>query len=211
VGAFNVQGVAWNFETNENQVLTVSPQSVVASVRPHDVDTLRKIEDGPFAVWSHRTKSLQILPTGGSSIESPLEPREWEIFTIQPVQINDDDDSSFSVRWAPIGLGDMLNSGGALIHVGRLLDEEEIDGGRGDGTQQTKRTQADITARGPGGFVSYCQPRPSHVLIRNDGLSPTKPLDFHHDGETGLLEFDLPPETIEGKAHHVTVLWENKQ
>ena len=87
----------------------------------------------------------------------------------------------------------MLNSGGAILDVGHLAD---------DGT----KTQADITTRGPGHFVSYCQPPPSNVLIRN-GLTP-KQVNFRHDPETGLLEFDLPTETIDGKAHHVTVIWE---
>lgn len=188
IGAFNVQGVAWNYERNENQVVDASPPPVQASVRPHDVDSFRAI-DGPFAVWSHRTKSLEILPKGGSAIERTIDPRDWEIFTVQPVQQTEHS----AVSWAPIGLSNMLNSGGAILDVGHLAD---------DGT----KTQADITTRGPGHFVSYCQPPPSNVLIRN-GLTP-KQVDFRHDPQTGLLEFDLPTETIDGKAHHVTVIWE---
>jgi hypothetical protein len=194
IGAFNVQGVVWNFETNENQVLDASPSPVTAVVKPHDVDSLRNI-DGPFAVWSHRTKSLKVLPKGGSAIETTLDPRDWEIFTIQPVQQTENS----SVRWAPIGLGHMLNSGGAILDVGRLGSRGEED------DDADERVHAEITTRGPGSFVSYCQPRPSSVLIRN-GLTP-KQLDFHHNPQSGLLEFDLPPETIEGKAHLVTVIW----
>eukprot|EP00536_Pseudo-nitzschia_multiseries_P007832 jgi/Psemu1/256612/estExt_Genewise1Plus.C_1890006 len=202
VGTFNVQGVAWNFDTNENEILNASPPAVRASVKPHDVDNLRQIA-GPFAVWSHRTKSLQILPTGDSTIETVLEQREWEVHTVQPVQRNDD----LGVQWAPIGLGKMLNSGGAIIEVGRIVETDSSREDRIATPTQRKSLQADIITRGPGSFVSYCQPRPSSVLIRN-GLA-TKQLDFEHDGEIGLLEFDLPPETIEGKAHYVTVVWEN--
>jgi len=197
LGAFNVQGVAWDFDRNENQVLDASPSPVKALVRPHDVDSLRQI-DGPFAVWSHRTKSLEVLSDGGSTIETTLDPRDWEIFTVQPVQEKQTEDPTSTVRWAPIGLGHMLNSGGAILDVGRLIDSE------GDG--DAKLIQADITTRGPGYFVSYCHPRPSSVLIRH-GLSP-KQLEFTHDPESGLLEFDLPSETLEGKAHLVTVVWE---
>jgi len=201
LGTFNVQGVAWNFTTNENQVVDPSPPPVKAAVRPHDVDSLRAIE-GDFAVWSHRTGSLTVLPDGGSAIERTLEPRDWEIFTIQPVQRIEDDPSS-AVRWAPIGLGRMLNSGGAVLDVGRLRDDE--NGGTGSGAKRIIRS--DTTVRGPGSFVSYCQPRPSNLLIRNIGPSP-KRLEFRHDPLTGLLEVDLPPETIDGKAHLVTVIWE---
>lgn len=202
-----MQGVAWNFETNENQVLDPSPPSVTTSVRPHDVESLRKI-DGSFAVWSHRTRSLTVLPDGKEAIETTLEPRDWEIFTIQPVQQTKHNDFS-SVSWAPIGLGHMLNSGGAIIDVGRLgeVTDDEMDSSLQANGSGFKGIQADTTVRGPGSFVSYCQPRPSNVLIRN-GLS-FKQVDFRHDPESGLLEFDLPSETIEGKAHLVTVIWEN--
>jgi len=198
LGAFNVQGVAWNFETNENQVLDASPAPVTAFVRPHDVDSLRAI-DGPFAIWSHRTQSMKILPKGDSGIETNLDPRQWEIFTVQPVQQTEDS----TVSWAPIGLGHMLNSGGAILDVGRLGDVGVDGSGAEDGA---RKIQADLTTRGPGNFVSYCQPRPSSVLIRN-ALTP-KQLDFNYDPQSGLLEFDLPPETIEGKAHLVTLIWE---
>jgi len=195
LGAFNVQGVAWDFERNENQVLNESPAPVIARVRPHDVENLRTIQ-GPFAVWSHRTKSLEVLSSGSLSIETKLDPREWEIFTIQPVQ------ELKSIQWAPIGLGDMLNSGGAILDVGRL-NEEKLE----EDISPSNRIQADITARGPGRLVSFCQPRPSAVILR-DGLAP-KELEFSHNLESGLLELDLPEETIEGKAHLVSVIWES--
>merc|ERR1712157_635143 len=97
-------------------------------------------------------------PDGSSAIETTLEPRDWEIFTIQPVQQAENVLSSV-VNWAPIGLGHMLNSGGAVIDVGRLREVEDDDDmdstvrGNGNGS---KRIQADATVRGPGSFVSYC-------------------------------------------------------
>jgi len=192
LGAFNVQGVAWNFETNDNQVIDASPPPVRALVRPYDVDSLRGVQ-GQFVVWSHRTKSLKVLSNGMSAIEKTISSRDWEIFTVQPVQETQDS----SVSWAPIGLSNMLNSGGAILDVGQL---STVD------SSGNERIQADITTRGPGNFVSYCQPRPTSILVRN-GLT-TKHLDFQHDHESGMLEFDLPEETIEGKAHYVTVIWE---
>lgn len=198
VGVFNVQGVAWNFESNENEILHESPSPVTATIKPIDVDDLRQV-DGPFAIWSHRTQSLQILPHGSSEIEVEVEHREWELFTVQPVQ------HARGIEWAPIGLGDMLNTGGAIVDVGPIIETNVPQFGRNT-TQWEKGWQADITTRGPGNFVSYCQPCPTLVLVHN-GLT-TKTIDFEHHRQSGLLEFDLPPELIEGKAHHVTVVWE---
>ena len=108
--SYVVQGVSWNFDTNENEILNASPPDVIASIKPYDVDSFRQnIHQGPFVIWSHRTKSLQVLPTGDSTIETVLPQNEWEIYTIQPVQQSKKSD----IYWAPIGLGHMLS----LIHI----------------------------------------------------------------------------------------------
>ena len=204
--SYVVQGVSWNFDTNENEILNASPPDVIAFIKPYDVDSFRQnIHQGPFVIWSHRTKSLQVLPTGDSTIETVLPQNEWEIYTIQPVQQNKKSD----IHWAPIGLGHMLNSGGALTDVGTLRTIDDVT------------TKADISCRGPGTFVSYCQPRPFQVIIHHDdddddddddtnGSSDGHhQLDFRYNKINGLLEFDLPPERNErGAAHHVTVVWE---
>ena len=206
VGAFNVQGVAWNFDTNENEVVNASPQAVTASVKPHDVETLRNIH-GPFAAWSHRTQKLQVLPTGDSTIDTELDHREWEIFTIEPVQ------QYKHISWAPIGLGDMMNSGGALTHVGPLehtttTKNSTIDGSADGAWRQT--TTAEISTRGPGRFVAYCNPAPSSIMI-DDGVAVPSELSFSYQAETGQLEFHLPHEAREGKAHQVTVVWDHSR
>ena len=41
VGAFNVQGVAWNFDTHENEVLDDSPPPVRAKAKAHDIESLK--------------------------------------------------------------------------------------------------------------------------------------------------------------------------
>ena len=34
-------------------------------------------------------------------------------------------------------------------------------------------------------------------------------LEFSHQEDTGLLEFELPHEAREGEAHRVTVVWDH--
>eukprot|EP00980_Cylindrotheca_fusiformis_P014543 scaffold3914_cov121-Cylindrotheca_fusiformis.AAC.12 len=202
VGAFNVQGVAWNFRTNENEVVNMWPPQVVASVKPHDVETLRTT-DGPFAVWKHRTSSLEILENGESTIDAPLDSREWEIFTISPVESTD------NVKWAPIGLGDMLNSGGAILHRGDLEEVSTTTNATSDGSLR-ETTTASVTTRGPGKFTAYCEPAPSAVMIDEGMGSIPSELVFSYDEETKLLEFSLPNEASENGAHQVTVAWDSR-
>jgi hypothetical protein len=190
VGAFNVQGVAWNFDTHENDVLDPAPPRLLAEVKPYDIESL-KDTPGSFVAWRHRSSTLDFLPTGNSVATAPLEHRDWEIFTIVPIQVKD------NILWAPIGLADMMNSGGALLSAGKL--------NRDSSTSSIMRTR--FESRGPGRFVAFTNVPPARVLLANKDTSGTN-LPFLHDGETGELSITLPSEASEGSAHHVTVEWD---
>jgi raffinose synthase len=190
VGAFNVQGVRWNFDTHENEVLNASPKAVTARVKPHDVESFRKVE-GPFAAYRHRSSTMEFLPSGESSMQKRLDHADWEIFNIAPIQIGE----SNGLMWAPIGLGDMMNSGGAILSTGSLERDAK-----------TRGTRATVESRGPGRFVAFTNKKPSKVLLEKGGSIP-----FTHDGDTGELSFMLPTEgsiTNVNNAHVVSVYWE---
>jgi raffinose synthase len=188
VGAFNVQGVAWNFNTHENEVLDSSPAAVTAEVKPYDIEDL-KHHGGPFVAWKHRDGSLEFLETGKSTIESTLDHREWEIFTIAPVEVFEG-----YLMWAPIGLSNMMNSGGAIQSTGVLSREEE-----------SGNVVARFETRGPGRFVAFTNSCPGRILVDEDTS-----LEFSHDRMSGELSFVLPDEKSEGRAHHLTVEWDSQ-
>lgn len=199
VGTFHVQGVVWNFETHENEVVELNPAPIIASVKPHDVESLRHHE-GPFAIWGHKTASLRIVESGTESVESSLEHRNWDIFTVVPVEKSD------LVAWAPIGLGDMMNSGGALELVGPLDEVIVVDS---TNKQIRISTTADITTRGPGRFVAYCQPAPSSIMINDGRQSQSSTLSFTYESRSGLLSFELPTELADKQPHQVTIVWDD--
>jgi raffinose synthase len=182
--ATNVQGVAWNFNTHENEVLNPNPPAVTAEIKPFDIETLRG-EEGPFVAFRHRSSTLEFLSKGDTILRTKLNSRDWEIFTIVPVQIRD------SVLWAPIGLADMLNSGGAI--------QESADGGL---VRDGSSIETSFLTRGPGRFVGFTNRRPSQVIVNAIALG------FTYDAEDGELSFLLPPETHPGSAHRVTVMWD---
>lgn len=186
VGAFNVQGVAWNYDTHDNQVLNSSPRPVLAEVKPHDIETLRKVP-GPFAAWRHRSSSLEFLPKGDSVMKVQLDHRDWEIFSIIPIQMID------NLMWAPIGLSSMMNCGGAVSSTQLEKTPSSI-----------AKVVAKFESRGPGRFVAFTNTPPSRVFIEN---SDNTNLLFLHDDETGELSFELPSEN-EGIAHKIRVEWD---
>jgi raffinose synthase len=185
VGAFNVQGVAWNYDRHKNEVINDSPSRVMAEVKPHDIESL-KDHPGPFVAWKHRSSDLEFLPTGDSVMKIPLDHREFELATMVPVEISN------KLMWAPIGLCNMMNSGGAIVSTGRV----EV------GPSSLQRVR--FESRGPGQFLAYTNVAPSRVIIDDDDAI----LPFTHNVENGELTFMLPLETAEGNPHGVTVEWE---
>ena len=175
VGAFHVQGVAWVHASHGNEVLDAAPPPLTATVRPADAETLRGAA-GPFAAWRHRAARVELLDTADAAMEVKLNHREWEIFTIVPVE------TVGGVRWAPFGLADMMNTGGALA----ATELRDLGGGR---------VAATATSRGPGRFVAHCAPAPARVVLERDGAAGEEVVPFRYVAESGQLTFDLGRST----------------
>jgi len=187
VGAFHVQGVNWNFQSHENEILDQSPAPLVATVKPHDVETLRD-HSGPFAVWRHKLSKLEYRSRGDSVMRVALNHQDWEIFTVVPLQV-----ARANLLWGPIGLVDMLNSGGAIMEADNQLDY----------SSSGAVIRARLTSRGPGHFVAFTNRRPLHVLV--DGVK----VDCSYDEEDSELSFQLPEEADAVVGHDILVEWSN--
>jgi raffinose synthase len=121
-------------------------------------------------VWSHRGGRLQLLHGPDACAHATLQHREWDIFTIAPVHAHG------TVQWAPIGLVEMLNGGGAVLWTS--LGRGSVDHGL---------AEARVSSRAAGRFVAYCRPRPKSVWREGTELG----LPFAYDGATGVLTVQL--------------------
>ena len=192
IGAFHVQGSGWSWRTRESVTLNDRPSPLSAHVRASDAESLRS-HTGPFAVWRHVGSRLEVLPTLDATTEVYLRrPLEWEVLTIVPIQSHTAAGAKLPVLWGPLGLGEMLNTGGALDAVGELMDAPDVNG-----------VQATFTCRGPGRFYAYCQPRPTKVVVRSSVASGggEELMVFTHDAESGRLEVMLDDTSV------VRVVW----
>ena len=188
VGLFNCQGVSWNYKKHDNEVVNKSPPTLTASVRAYDVESLREL-NSPFVAFRHRDSALEYLTDGNSTIQSTLSPRDWDVITIVPVQT-----VKGGVAWAPIGLADVLNTGGAVSNVTKIEDGN------------APAASAMLTSRGPGRFVAYCQPEPTQTSLIDNPDAATN-LPFTYDARSGLLSFVLPSER-DDTPHRVKIAWE---
>ena len=204
VGAFNVQGVMWNFERRENQIQdpAVPISWVEAVVRPKDIEMFRENDDRSkrsFIAYGCQSDKLHILESLESEIRLQLAHCEWEIYTIVPIS------KKYGVSWTPIGLANMLNPSGAITASGSITklepkNENEIE----NGEESKIKLMAELSSRGPGRFLSYSTLCPSRLTIGNV-YGPSVENDFVYDPETGRLEFELPEES--DGPHRIVIEW----
>lgn len=115
IGAFNCQGGGWCRETRRNQCFSQYSHKVTAKTNAKDIEwntgknpiSIEGVE--LFAVYLSESKKL-ILSKPTDDIEISLEPFTFELITISPVTTLPGN----SVKFAPVGLVNMLNTGGAV-------------------------------------------------------------------------------------------------
>ncbi|KAI3464230.1 hypothetical protein Pfo_020893 [Paulownia fortunei] len=171
VGVFNCQEAgSWPMkqapESTENS--TPSATSITARVSPLDVEFLEDIAgenwSGDCAVYAFNSGFLSAVPTS-KSVEVSLGVLQCEIFTVSPIKVFNE-----NIHFAPIGLINMYNSGGAV--------EECI-------FKDTITTKV----RGSGLFGAYSSIKPSSCKVDK------KDEDFTYNSENGLLTINLQSDS----------------
>jgi raffinose synthase len=118
-----------------------------------------------FAVYMFKDENLKLLKCT-ESIEVSLEPFSFELMTVSPVTVL----SKNSIQFAPIGLVNMLNSGGSVQSL--EFDEEE--------------NLVKIGVRGHGEMRVFASQKPISCLI--DGAS----VKFEYDESMVMLQVPWP-------------------
>jgi len=111
--------------------------------------------------WSQFAGEVVYLPKD-ATLPVTLKSREYEVFTIVPVK-----ELSNDIKFGPIGLIKMFNSGGA---VKELCNES---------------TNVGMKVRGCGPFGAYSSARPKLITV------DAEEVEFKYEEESGLLTVDL--------------------
>ncbi|KAH9624602.1 hypothetical protein KSS87_010305 [Heliosperma pusillum] len=168
IGVFNCQGVgAWPWYDNIQD--TSTPEVIYGKVSPNDVEFLEDIAgdkwQGDFAVYAFYSGLLNKVSKTGN-LEVSLGMLKCELFTVCPIRVFTE-----AVHFAPIGLLDMYNSGGAIETWSSIPGSE--------GSIVTMK------ARGCGRFGAYSSKTPRYCTIE------TKKEEFTYNPEDGLLTIML--------------------
>lgn len=93
-----------------------------------------------------------------------LKAREYEVFTVVPVK-----ELANSIKFAPIGLIKMFNSGGAVKEL----------------HHQPESSNVSLKVRGSGLFGAYSSSKPKRVTVDSEEV------EFGYDEESGLITIEL--------------------
>jgi raffinose synthase len=159
LGAFNCQGGGWSPEARRNKCASQCSVPVTARAGPADIEwkqgkthPVAGVEDATqFAVYFVESKKLELL-LPDETVEITLQPFNYELLVVAPVSVLRLA-SGGGAGFAPIGLANMLNSGGAVQSL-----ESSTNGGE---------VTVKVAVKGAGEMVAYSSARPR--LCKVDG------------------------------------------
>ncbi|CAJ1974976.1 unnamed protein product [Sphenostylis stenocarpa] len=170
VGIFNCQGAgSWPLKSLEPAPLRIT---ISGKVRPLDVEFLGEVAgenwNGNCIVYAFNAGLLSMVSLRGK-LEVSLETLQCEIYTVSPIRV-----FGHGVHFAPIGLLDMYNSGGAVEAL--------------DCTMDVAQCIIKIKGRGCGRFGAYSNARPKRCVV------DMKEEEFSYNPDYGFLTFKLDGE-----------------
>ncbi|KAK0608181.1 hypothetical protein LWI29_026847 [Acer saccharum] len=171
IGAFNCQGAGWYPEEHKCKAYPQCYKSMSGVVSADDVEWEQKDSTAiyrnaeQYAIFMHKSDNL-VVKKPKEKINITLQPSSFEIFTISPVhRLNE------RAKFAPIGLENMFNSGGAI---------ESLEYGSKMGIDSVK-----IEVKGTGKFLAYSSEKPKEIAANGDKV------EFEWS-TNGILRFHVP-------------------
>ncbi|KAL2321792.1 hypothetical protein Fmac_026171 [Flemingia macrophylla] len=157
LGLFNCQGGGWCPVTRRNKSASEFSHSVTCLASPQDIEwskgkhpiSIKGVD--VFAVYMLTDDTLKLLKYT-ESVQVSLEPFSFELLTVSPVVVL----PRKSVQFAPLGLVNMLNSGGSILSI-EYDKEEDLAriGVRGHGEMRVFASKKPESCKIDGKFVEF--------------------------------------------------------
>ena len=208
IGVYNCQGAAWNSNERKNTFHETQSGAITGIIRGRDVDLIADAATDPdwsgdCAVYCHKSGELIPLPHNAAFPVS-LKILEHEIVTITPIKVLV---PGFS--FAPFGLIDMFNAGGAIQELryeevkmkkGAQLSELEGNGVPEESIENRSTELVGVVhmeVKGCGRFGAYSSAKPRKCTVGSSEL------DFEYDSSSGLVTLNLSHMPEEGQNVHI--------
>jgi len=198
LGVYNCQGAAWSSVEKKNTFHQTGTEALTCGVKGSDVHHISEAStdpewNGDCAVYRHAGGDLVILPNG-AALPISLKVLEHDVLTVSPIK-----DLAPGFRFAPIGLVDMFNSGGAVDGLTyHLLDGAKLLDGNGATSGSEAVGLVCMEVRGCGRFGAYSSVRPRKCMMGSSEL------EFSYDSSSGLVTLQLEAMPKE-RVHKIVV------
>ncbi|PON61747.1 Glycosyl hydrolase [Parasponia andersonii] len=152
IGAFNCQGAGWDPKEQRIKGYSECYKPMSGSVHVSEIEWDQKLEAAQmgkaeeYVVYLSEAGELRLMTPKSDAIKFTIQPSTFEIFSFVPVE-----KLGSSIKFAPVGLTDMFNSGGTI----QELDYKPSGAGFG----------AHIKVKGGGNFLAYSSKSPKKCRL----------------------------------------------
>ncbi|KAJ4792602.1 Raffinose synthase family protein [Rhynchospora pubera] len=212
IGVYNCQGAAWSDVEKKNMSHQTGTDALSCEIKGCDVHLISEASTdadwkGDCAVYQYSKGDLVVLPNK-VAVPISLKVLEHDIFTVAPIK-----DLAPGYRFAPLGLIDMYNGGGAIegLTYHRLdrvrlieLDSSSVDRENGSSVAMTENAGSEavgmvcMEVKGCGRFGSYSSAKPRKCLVGSSEV------EFTYNSSNGLLVIQLESMPKE-RVHRVVI------
>ncbi|XP_074578056.1 putative galactinol--sucrose galactosyltransferase 6 isoform X2 [Curcuma longa] len=185
VGVFNCQGAAWSSTEKKNTFHSTSSEALTCAMTATDVHLISEAAtdrewSGDCVVYRQTSRQLVVLPHQ-ASIPVSLRVLEHEIYTVSPIK-----DLAPGFRFAPVGLVDMYNAGGAVVGLTyHVLNVSTLPEDAGSATGPEAVAMVCLEVKGCGRFGAYSSVKPRRCLLGSAAA------EFAYDSSSGFLAVHL--------------------
>ncbi|XP_073011180.1 probable galactinol--sucrose galactosyltransferase 6 isoform X2 [Typha latifolia] len=211
LGVYNCQGAAWSSTAKKNMFHKTGAEALTCAVKGNDVHLISEAATdhdwkGDCAVYRHGSSELVVLPYN-AALPVSLKVLEHDVFVVSPIK-----DLAPGYRFAPLGLIDMFNAGGAvegltyhLLSGIKLFELDSVAGMTNGALMNSSETGCSeavgmvcMEVKGCGRFGAYSSVKPGRCMLGSSEL------DFSYDPSSKLLTLQLENMPRE-RIHKVVV------
>ncbi|XP_062083834.1 stachyose synthase [Humulus lupulus] len=148
IGAFNCQGAGWDPKEQRIKGYSECYKPMSGSIHVSEIEWDQKLEAAQmgeaeeYVVYLNEAGEISLMTPKSDAIQFTIQPSTFEIFSFVPVQ-----KLGGSIKFAPVGLTNMFNSGGTI---------QELD---------YKSSGAHIKVKGRGNFLAYSSEAPKKCVL----------------------------------------------
>ncbi|KAJ8748679.1 hypothetical protein K2173_008124 [Erythroxylum novogranatense] len=187
IGAFNCQGAGWDPKEQRIKGYSECYKPMSGSVHVTDIewDQSREIPEmgkaDEYVVYLNQAEELRVVTPKSAAIQVTLQPSTFELFSFVPVE-----KLGPRIKFAPIGLTNIFNSGGSIQELMYVKSATE--------------TRVKMEVKGGGTFLAYSNLCPNKAFVNSVEMG----FEWLPDSK---LTFDLPWNERTGGVSEVVFLF----